>query len=79
MTEEEFRRWRDNQKLRPMAKKPAKGYAPNPLLAKGRNDPCLCGSGQKWKRCCLPHMPLYIPDEEVEQHKAWLHGRVEVT
>jgi tetratricopeptide (TPR) repeat protein len=20
----------------------------------GRNDPCLCGSGQKYKRCCLP-------------------------
>src|SRR5437879_13517125 len=20
----------------------------------GRNDPCLCGSGKKYKRCCLP-------------------------
>lgn len=20
----------------------------------GRNDPCLCGSGKKFKRCCLP-------------------------
>ncbi len=20
----------------------------------GRNDPCPCGSGQKYKRCCLP-------------------------
>lgn len=20
----------------------------------GRNDPCSCGSGQKYKRCCLP-------------------------
>ncbi|HEX8409585.1 MAG TPA: SEC-C metal-binding domain-containing protein [Thermoanaerobaculia bacterium] len=19
----------------------------------GRNDPCLCGSGRKYKRCCL--------------------------
>lgn len=19
----------------------------------GRNDPCACGSGRKWKRCCL--------------------------
>lgn len=25
----------------------------------GRNEPCHCGSGQKYKRCCLPH------DEEV--------------
>jgi hypothetical protein len=20
----------------------------------GRNDPCLCGSGKKFKKCCLP-------------------------
>src|SRR5579871_3246025 len=20
----------------------------------GRNDPCLCGSGKKYKQCCLP-------------------------
>jgi hypothetical protein len=20
----------------------------------GRNDPCRCGSGQKYKKCCLP-------------------------
>jgi tetratricopeptide (TPR) repeat protein len=26
------------------------------MMAKiGRNDPCPCGSGQKYKRCCLPH------------------------
>ena len=25
------------------------------MMAKiGRNDPCPCGSGQKYKRCCLP-------------------------
>lgn len=23
----------------------------------GRNDPCFCGSGQKWKRCCAPALP----------------------
>jgi len=22
----------------------------------GRNDPCYCGSGQKFKRCCLPRL-----------------------
>lgn len=21
----------------------------------GRNDPCFCGSGRKYKKCCLPH------------------------
>lgn len=25
---------------------------PNKL---GRNDPCFCGSGRKYKKCCLPH------------------------
>ncbi len=23
----------------------------------GRNDPCWCGSGRKWKKCCTPKMP----------------------
>lgn len=25
----------------------------NPLLALGRNELCLCGSGKKFKHCCL--------------------------
>ena len=24
------------------------------MAKSGRNDPCPCGSGQKYKRCCLP-------------------------
>jgi len=31
----------------------------------GRNDPCPCGSGQKYKRCCLPR-------EEAAEHAAVL-------
>jgi hypothetical protein len=23
----------------------------------GRNDPCPCGSGKKYKKCCLQHQP----------------------
>jgi hypothetical protein len=23
-------------------------------MTAGRNDPCPCGSGRKYKRCCLP-------------------------
>jgi tetratricopeptide (TPR) repeat protein len=30
----------------------------------GRNDPCPCGSGQKYKRCCLPR------DEAVAAERA---------
>ena len=26
-----------------------------PATAVGRNAPCPCGSGKKYKRCCLPH------------------------
>ena len=25
----------------------------NPLRGIGRNDPCPCGSGKKFKKCCL--------------------------
>jgi uncharacterized protein YecA (UPF0149 family) len=25
----------------------------NPLKHVGRNDPCPCGSGKKFKKCCL--------------------------
>ena len=32
---------------------PELGYRPRPLPVPGRNDPCICGSGEKYKRCCL--------------------------
>jgi hypothetical protein len=33
---------------------PPAGYAPPRRVAKvGRNDPCPCGSGKKYKKCCL--------------------------
>ena len=37
---------------RPLREGPApfKASAPKP----GRNDPCPCGSGRKYKQCCLP-------------------------
>ena len=35
--------------LRRLAEELAKLYART-----GRNDPCPCGSGQKFKRCCMP-------------------------
>ena len=25
----------------------------NPKMKVGRNDPCPCGSGKKYKKCCL--------------------------
>ena len=29
------------------------GTVTNPLRDVGRNDPCPCGSGSKFKKCCL--------------------------
>jgi tetratricopeptide (TPR) repeat protein len=31
---------------------PGNGLQPRPLPEPGRNDPCICGSGRKYKRCC---------------------------
>ena len=28
----------------------------------GRNDPCPCGSGKKYKNCCLRKETMGIPD-----------------
>lgn len=35
----------------------------------GRNDPCPCGSGQKFKRCCKPKkdmIEIFNPDKEAD-------------
>jgi uncharacterized protein YecA (UPF0149 family) len=31
---------------------------PRPKLNVGRNEPCPCGSGKKFKRCCLGRVSL---------------------
>jgi tetratricopeptide (TPR) repeat protein len=33
---------------------PEAGFQARRLREPGRNDPCLCGSGRKYKHCCLP-------------------------
>ena len=33
----------------------------------GRNDPCPCGSGKKYKKCCLPKHEAEERDRAVEQ------------
>jgi hypothetical protein len=32
--------------------RPERPAAPAPAAKVGRNDPCPCGSGEKYKRCC---------------------------
>jgi len=36
--------------------RPPQGPAVNPYKHVGRNDPCPCGSGKKFKKCCLPRV-----------------------
>lgn len=67
-TVEEFSRWycfseqyrRDRERRQP---EPEIAYArslprENPLRGIGRNDPCPCGSGEKFKKCCLTAVQL---------------------
>ena len=44
---------------------PHNGFKPKPLPKPGRNEPCFCGSGAKYKRCCgrLPKLPVLHPVE----------------
>lgn len=43
---------------------PRHGYATQRLPTPGRNDPCFCGSGRKFKHCCQPLEGL-VPFPEV--------------
>lgn len=46
-----------------MAWRPSAGYDYNPLLKMvERNDPCICGSGKKWKKCCMDKIPQLVDD-----------------
>ncbi len=47
-----------------------KKYLPPPpvnVLKTGRNDPCPCGSGKKYKKCCLKATPpVELPDSRLD-------------
>lgn len=47
---EVFRFWRRNGNSGPAARPPVR---PAARAETGRNDPCPCGSGRKYKKCCL--------------------------
>jgi SEC-C motif len=55
---EDYRR--DQQRWRRQAKadRARSHRLENPFKGVGRNDPCPCGSGKKFKRCCLPAVQL---------------------
>ena len=41
------------QNIREMATKAREAFAKSQMKKPGRNDPCPCGSGKKYKKCCL--------------------------
>ena len=42
------------------------GGATPPAAQVGRNDPCPCGSGKKYKKCCLDVKPAAVAEPEPE-------------
>ena len=49
---------------------PAHGFEKNPMYWDyGRNELCPCDSGKKFKRCCRPGVPRYIPADVVNDYK----------
>jgi len=44
---------------------PGNGFRPRPVAEPERNDPCPCGSGLKYKKCCAPwsaEVPSFDPE-----------------
>lgn len=39
------------------------GLDPTALMGVGRNQPCPCGSGRKFKMCCLDQVPVLRPQQ----------------
>lgn len=49
---------------------PPQGNLWNPLLKSPRNGPCGCGSGRKFKTCCLGKLPPTLPAALVDKISA---------
>ena len=50
----EDRVWEPNPELDQLVENDAPGIPLVGTKIPGRNAPCLCGSGRKFKKCCLP-------------------------
>ena len=50
---EQFSEDRERWRQRAEANRARAGRLENPFKGVGRNDPCPCGSGKKFKKCCL--------------------------
>ena len=43
----------------------------------GRNQPCVCGSGKKYKHCCLSSQPTQAPTSEADRMRVSLLAAIE--
>lgn len=48
------------------------GWAHNPALKYPPNYPCFCGTGQKFKKCCLSKLPRYVREKSLPKIQAEL-------
>lgn len=63
---------------------PKDGYAWNPIFQHmERNEPCLCGSVHKWKKCCMTKQPRVVSQNvadhmyvKIEQMKAKIESEM---
>jgi hypothetical protein len=44
--------------------------APRRVLKVGRNDPCPCGSGEKYKNCCIKRGEAFLRKMAKKQQKS---------
>lgn len=51
-----------------------KGNALNPLLSFPRNAKCFCGSGIKFKKCCVDKLHMAIPAKEASEVQAFVNN-----
>lgn len=47
--------------------RPKEGFVANPYLRLPRNMACPCSSGKKFKHCCLPQMPRFVPQSVITE------------
>ena len=43
------------------------GWAMNPALKYPPHYPCFCGSGAKFRQCCLKTLPRYVKEKSLPQ------------
>lgn len=63
-------------KIYPTGYVPKPGHAWNPLLKFPRNNPCPCGSGKKFKKCCVNNVPVTLPEKDAAHLRAGGQFRV---